>query len=174
MEPAGGVTGAAPQQSGLDLGKQLSTWSIMFHTAVAERMGLSTTDHKALALLLQAGTMTAGELADLTGLTTGAITGVIDRLERGGYVQRARDPHDRRKVVVQPTLDPHQEKLLEDVFRPLAAAMRQLVERYDEQELRLIQDYTERAIVVLKEQTARLRAENEALRQQAQAATPEG
>jgi DNA-binding MarR family transcriptional regulator len=67
-----------------------------------EDVGLNPTDLSSLCLLLLHGPATAGRLAELTGLTTGAVTGVIDRLERGGFVRREVDPTDRRKVIVVP------------------------------------------------------------------------
>src|SRR2546428_12497931 len=79
--------------------RRKSTATVLFHTAVAERLGLSATDHKYADLIARQGPMTAGELADRTGLTTGAITGVLDRLEPAGGVRRERDPHDRRRVM---------------------------------------------------------------------------
>ena len=64
----------------------------MFHQAIADRLGLNVTDHKCIDLLLMKGPLTAGELAGMTGLTTGAITAVIDRLEKAGFVRREDDP----------------------------------------------------------------------------------
>src|SRR5216684_4723718 len=84
------------------LGKRLSTATIMFHAAVADRMGVSVTDAKCRSILLQLGPMTAGALARHLGLTTGAVTGVIDRLERARLVRRVADPKDRRRVIVEP------------------------------------------------------------------------
>lgn len=84
------------------LGREGSTLTVLRHARIAEKMGLSGTDHKALDLVGQAeGPLTAGRIAELTGLSTGAITGVIDRLEKAGLVRRVRDPEDRRKVLVE-------------------------------------------------------------------------
>src|SRR6266481_2256869 len=85
----------------LDQGRNLGTAAIMFHQAVADRLGLNTTDHKCLDLMRRAGGTTAGDLADWTGLTTGAVTGIIDRLAKAGFVRREEHPTDRRKVVVR-------------------------------------------------------------------------
>src|SRR5215468_11906512 len=68
----------------------------------AEAVGLNPSDLGCLCLLLLHGPSPAGRLAELTGLTTGAVTGVIDRLERAGFAQRVLDPSDRRKVIVKP------------------------------------------------------------------------
>src|SRR5215469_3977224 len=84
------------------LGRQLSQATVLFHAQIAEHVGLSATDHKCLDLAVQADhPLTAGQIAELSGLSTGAVTGVIDRLERAGFVRRVRDPHDRRKVLVE-------------------------------------------------------------------------
>jgi DNA-binding MarR family transcriptional regulator len=84
------------------LGREISTMTVLVHSRIAEQMGLSGTDHKCLELAVQAQEpLTAGQIAQLSGLSTGAVTGVIDRLERRGFVRRVRDPHDRRKVLVE-------------------------------------------------------------------------
>src|SRR5215831_16503044 len=80
--------------------RQLSTATILFHQAIADRLGMNVTDHKCADILLRTGAITAGELSRRTGLTTGAITGVIDRLEKAGFVRRAKDAGDRRRVIV--------------------------------------------------------------------------
>ena len=83
----------------------------MFHQAVAECVGLNVTDHKCLDVLVRSGPMTAGQLAQLTGLTTGAVTGVLDRLERAGFVRRQSDPSDRRRVIAQPLIEQAERKI---------------------------------------------------------------
>src|SRR3954464_9439450 len=89
------------ERIGLQLGRELSTRTILFHQAVADCLGIAATDHKCLGFIAEADhPVTAGELATLTGLTTGATTGVIDRLEGAGLAFRERDPRDRRRVVV--------------------------------------------------------------------------
>src|SRR5215207_891724 len=76
--------------------------SIQMHEAVARKAGLSGTDHKYLGFLIEKGQMTAGELSTLTGLTTGAVTGLIDRLEKKKLVKRQFAEDDRRKVIIEP------------------------------------------------------------------------
>lgn len=84
------------------LGREMSGLTVLFHSRIAEQMGVSVTDHKCLDIAMRAeGPLTAGQIARLSGLSTGAVTGVIDRLERRGFVRRVRDPHDRRKVLVE-------------------------------------------------------------------------
>src|SRR5512142_1303491 len=83
-----------------------------------ELMGVNRTDGLCLDLLEHRGQMSAGELARASGLTTGAITGVIDRLERAGYAQRVPDPSDRRRVLIEPTQQAHDAAW--ELFAPLA------------------------------------------------------
>jgi DNA-binding MarR family transcriptional regulator len=137
--------------------RTISAQSVLFSQAAAERLGLNSTDMECLDLLNLNGPVPAGGLAELTGLTTGAITGVVDRLERAGYVRRERDPHDRRKVIVQPILERQAEAA--PIFRPMAQAMDELFARYSDEELALILDFATRANAITLEQIARLRAE---------------
>jgi len=89
------------------LGKLLGAmrvWSdtdVMFSQALADQLGLNLTDLKASSMLNWTGPMPAGRMAELTGLTTGAITGVLDRLEKSGWVKRVKDPGDRRHVIIE-------------------------------------------------------------------------
>src|SRR5215204_1827075 len=99
--------------------REMSTETIMFHQAVADILGLHVTDHKCLDFIYRFGAMPAGRLADLTGLTTGAITGIIDRLIEAGYVRRTNDPKDRRRTIVEPTRNKKLEKKIEVLFIPL-------------------------------------------------------
>lgn len=75
---------------------------VLHNHAVAQRLGLGVSDSQFISLLNLHGPLTPGRLAELTGLTTGTVTGVIDRLERAGFVRRERDPADRRRVHVTP------------------------------------------------------------------------
>ena len=78
----------------------------LVHSLLAsEALGLAPTDLMCMCLLQLHGPATPGWLAEMTGLSTGAVTGVVDRLERGGYVTRAQDPHDRRRVIVAPDVE---------------------------------------------------------------------
>jgi DNA-binding MarR family transcriptional regulator len=74
---------------------------VLFNHAVAQDLGLGSSDAQFLTLLQVHGSLTPGQLAELTGLSTGTVTGVIDRLERAGLVHRRRDDVDRRKVIVK-------------------------------------------------------------------------
>ena len=89
-----------------DQSRELSTRTVIFHFFIGELLGLNPTDHKCLDVIIRTKTpMTASQLAEETSLSTGAITGVIDRLEKAGYVRRKRDPNDRRLIFIDPLLD---------------------------------------------------------------------
>jgi DNA-binding MarR family transcriptional regulator len=159
-----GTSSRAPARSvllaGLHLaGRRLSAATIMFHQAVADRLGLNITDHKCLDLVLLNGPMTAGALAEATGMTTGAITAALDRLERAGFVQRADDPSDRRKVLVRVIPD----RLAEvcQIFEPLAAFQEELASRYDDTVLAGIVDFLTRCCAGLHQSTIDLREQAE-------------
>lgn len=140
--------------------RTMSAQAVMHSQAVADRLELASSDVECLDLLLLHGEMAAGRLAALTGLTTGAITGVVDRLERAGYVRRARDPRDRRKVIVQPLLERAAEAA--PIFQPMSEAMNALFARYTDEELALILDFSTRASSIALEHITRLRAESRA------------
>jgi DNA-binding MarR family transcriptional regulator len=129
----------------------------MFHAAIAERVGLSATEHKALDLLSRAGPLTAGQLAEATGLTTGAITGLVDRLEKAGFVSRERDVRDRRKVVIAPNLEKMNQEIA-PLFEGLSLQMAALLSAYSEEELATIHDFVSRSIAVLQAETAILKS----------------
>ena len=98
--------------------------SVMLSHATASRLGISPTDLETMDILSTSGPLTAGRLAELTGLTTGAITGVVDRLERSGFVRRERDANDRRRVIVHLVAD--RARKIGKLYQPLARAMAEL------------------------------------------------
>ena len=138
----------------LRIGPAVSTRTIMFHQAVADRLGLNPTDHKCLLFLMD-GPRTAGELAGLSGLTTGAITAAVDRLEAAGYVRRVHDAGDRRRVLVE--IVPETVEGVVKLFAPLGRAMAKLESGYSRQQLDLIRDYLDRAGDILYQETLRLK-----------------
>jgi DNA-binding MarR family transcriptional regulator len=120
--------------------REMSTETIMFHQAVADVLGLHITDHKCLDLIHHYGAMPAGRLAELTGLTTGAVTGIIDRLEEAGYVSRTDDPKDRRRIIVEPAKNKKWERKIEAIFIPLHERMHKLLSSYSDSELAFLLD----------------------------------
>jgi DNA-binding MarR family transcriptional regulator len=142
---------------GADSGRRLSTAVVLFHETLGQCLGLSAVDHRALTLILDHAPLTAGTLAQLTGLTPGAVTGLADRLERAGYIRRTPDPSDRRKIVIEPIGDGMPG--LDEVFVDLGTAMSTFMAKYDDRELATIADYVDNTIDVLQEQTRRLSEE---------------
>ena len=134
-----------------------SAQSVIFSQAAADRLGIASSDMECFDLLSLHGPMTAGRLAELTGLTTGAITGVVDRLERGGYARRERDQNDRRRVIVHPVLERQAEAM--PVFEPLATGTRVVLDRYSDAELALLLDVLTRLNAMMHEQITRVRSE---------------
>jgi DNA-binding MarR family transcriptional regulator len=138
------------------LGRELSARTIMFHQAVAEHLGLNATDHKCLDIARRGEAMTAGELAQCTGLTSGAITGVIDRLERAGFVSRVRDDQDRRRVLVRPIAE--RARAIAPLFASVDTRWRALCRRYSEHELDIINRFMADSIALLAGEARKLRA----------------
>jgi DNA-binding MarR family transcriptional regulator len=123
-----------------ELGRQGSTFTVLRHARIAERMGLSGTDHKTFDLVIQSGgPLTAGRIAELTGLSTGAVTGVIDRLEKVGLVRRVRDPEDRRKVLVE--VVPGSEERFAPLFQSAFDTLRETLAQFSPAERKAIERY---------------------------------
>jgi len=138
--------------------RHFSTDTILFHQAVADRLGLNSTDHKCLDMILENHPMTAGKLSELTGLTTGTITGVIDRLEKAGYVCREKDAEDRRRVIIRA----NQEKAERDIMKHLSSlgeAVQALFDRYDDEQIEFLIDFIKRNREILSVETMKLKQE---------------
>jgi DNA-binding MarR family transcriptional regulator len=140
-----------------------SAWTLFFHSTVAERLNLNPTDHKCLDMIWRgyetskgAAYMTPGQLARETKLTTGAVTGVLDRLEQAGYVLREHDPEDRRRIIVRPV----PERIKADIwplFEWLSAEFQKLCGEYSDEELRRMIEFSRRTQELLQHATKHLR-----------------
>jgi DNA-binding MarR family transcriptional regulator len=108
---------------------------------VSQLMGINRTDSRCMDILDQHGSMSAGDLAEASRLTTGAITAVIDRLERAGYARRVPDPSDRRRVLVEVTPKAY-EVATELMVEPMRELYAPLAARYSDDDLRLLIDFT--------------------------------
>jgi DNA-binding MarR family transcriptional regulator len=124
--------------------------------AAAEAAGLQPTEWYAVSIIALAGRITSGDLAARTGLTTGATTRLIDRLEKAGYVRRTADPADRRRVVVEAVDDtfPGIEKVVGPARRHIAAVL----DRYTPEQRELLFDYFARAAPAYRAATEEIRA----------------
>ena len=138
------------------LARQHSTAVVLFHHAVAERLGLGPTDHKCLDLLRERGPMAGSDLSAITGLTSGAITGVVARLERAGYLRRESDPHDGRKQTLHIALE---RAHIHDVIAPLRKDVAALLENFDAHQLTAITEFLAGTTDLIYRHTALLRAE---------------
>lgn len=138
--------------------REMSTETIMFHQGVADVLGLHITDHKCLDFIYRFGAMPAGRLAELTGLTTGAVTGIIDRLEEAGYVRRTDDPKDRRRTIVEPIRNKKLERKIEVIFIPLHKRMHKLLSSYSDSELALLLDTVTKSVELTHEESKKLRS----------------
>lgn len=148
-----------------EVGRKSATATVMFQLAVADRLGLGLTDLVCGEILSRTGLITAGELAELSGLTTGAVTGVVDRLEREGFVVRVNDPHDRRRVMLQLRGERFAEQGM-DPYMQLSERFGELLARFDERELTTILEYLTAATAIFDEEAAYWRAETAAQRKQ--------
>ena len=139
------------------LSQQYAYTSIQMHETIARKAGLSGTDHKYLGFLIEKGQMTAGELSDLTGLTTGAVTGLIDRFEKKKLVKRQFAEDDRRKVIIKPNTEN-----IMGLFVPLYKEFRnkseKLMASFSNKEIKIIEAYFSKAIEIMNETTNALRS----------------
>ncbi|KAA9327600.1 MarR family transcriptional regulator [Hymenobacter busanensis] len=140
------------------ISRRYSDASILMHEAIARKAGLSGTDHKYLGLIMQRGELTAGELAKITGLTTGAVTGLIDRLEKKDLVRRQFDSTDRRKVIIVPNTE-NALRLLTPLFAGLQEETSKLIASFSEREIEVIERYFQAAIALMTETTERINAQ---------------
>src|SRR5262245_11770578 len=118
--------------------RDASGQGVLYSQAVAERLGINSTDLECLDFIVLRGPLTAGELATTTGLTTGAITGVIDRLERAGFARRDRHGSDRRKVLVRAL--PAVERRIGPLFQPMERRAMSVLSQYNDKELAFLLD----------------------------------
>ncbi|GAA3265514.1 MarR family transcriptional regulator [Dactylosporangium vinaceum] len=136
---------------------QAVTDAILVQQAVADRLGMGLADFKCLTALLEQGSATAGDLAQRTGLTSGAVTRMIDRLERAGWVRRIHDTVDRRRVIVEPVHARLGE--VEPLFEGMAAGWNAALADYDDTQLRVLLDLFGRMRTLAREQAAIIRAD---------------
>lgn len=129
--------------------------SIQMHETIGRKAGLSGTDHKYLGFLIQKGQMTAGELSTLTGLTTGAVTGLIDRFEKKKLVKRKFAESDRRKVIIEP-ITKNIMALLEPLYKEFRSKSEKLLASFSNEEIKTIETYFLKAVEIMNETTNKL------------------
>ena len=146
QSPAGKDTAEQHEQLVARLGlavRRMGAQSVIASRMIAERFGLHTTDLEVLDLIFLRGEASAGDLAEATGLTSGSVTALIDRLVRAGYVERQADPSDRRRVLVrarEEAIEP-----IKAVYAPMQRRMFELWSSYSDEELRIVLDFVSRS-----------------------------
>jgi DNA-binding MarR family transcriptional regulator len=131
--------------------------AVLFQDAVARFGGINSTDMQAVSLLMSEGPATPGELAERTGLTAGgAITAVVDRLERAGYVTRERDASDRRKVIVTANVDTVLEKV-GPIYGRVGQRWAEYLETLTDEQIEFANELFTRAAEVNRDEIERLR-----------------
>lgn len=139
----------------------MSSFDSLFSHAVAERTGMHSTDIETLDLLNVLGPMTAGQLSQMTGLSSGATTRLIDRLARAGYARRVSDPRDRRRVYIETI--PENLKELGELYTPLAEALGRAWASFSDEDLAVILRFARESNAVVAAENARLRGKEDVL-----------
>lgn len=131
------------------LSQQYAYSSLQMHETIARQLGFSATDHKYLSFFLVKGKLSAGELAELSGLTTGAVTGLIDRFEKKKLVKREYDATDRRKVFIVP----HKEKIMtlfEPFYKDFQDETDVIIKSFSAKEIETIESFLLKSIELMK------------------------
>jgi DNA-binding MarR family transcriptional regulator len=139
------------------LARRHSTAAVLFHHVVAERLGLGPTDHKCLDLVREHGAMTGSELVAITGLTSGAVTGVVARLEAAGFLRREPDRSDGRKQILRPVVERASE--IHDVLAPVRRDLMVLLDSFDSNQLTAVAAFLAHATAAVHRQMAMLRGQ---------------
>lgn len=137
----------------------MSGYILMFHQLVGDVLGMNSTDLKSLDFLRREGSMTAGRLTELTGLTTGAITGIVNRLEERGYVRREKDATDGRRVLIVPVMDKTMREIA-PVFASVTKHLKENCARYSITELATILDFLRSHQEIVRQESAALKGKS--------------
>jgi len=135
--------------------RKFNTSIVILNEGIATKLQLNVTDLRCRELLSQTGPISAGQLSQLTNLTTGAITGVIDRLEKAMLVKRIHDPEDRRKVIIQPLYERDDE--ITKLFKPLSDSLSNIFNQYNDEELDLLFKFWNEMNELIPKETKRLK-----------------
>jgi len=136
--------------------RESSLGVVLFHQAVGEILDINVTDMKCLDIITLTGSTSPSQLSELTGLSTGSTTAMIDRLERRGLVERQPNPEDRRGTKI--VLSKEAVRKLHTLFRSMAHAMNKLVCSYSEEELETLSNFFTKVISLWKEERENLSA----------------
>jgi len=135
--------------------KKETRTATLFVQTVAESSGMHTTDIKCLDFLVEARSVTAGDLARFTGLTTGAITAVIDRMEKAGFIKRTADSNDRRKIIIKLLVEhPKHSQVVHSLF---TNQMPKILSEYTSNEIAIITDWNSKLISLFQDEIKKLK-----------------
>ncbi len=137
--------------------RQFTGLGASFFRAAAARIGITVTDMQVIDVLHLTGPMTAGQLADLAELTTGAITGMLNRLEEAGLVRRERDPNDGRRVIVRLIPDKDEMQKIDSIFDSLGEAWDDMASPYDDEHLAFLLEFLKRSNMISRQEIVQLR-----------------
>ena len=139
-------------------GQELATALVMFEEAVASNLDLNATDYRSLVTILKTPEINPKILSEKIGLTTGAVTGIIDNLEKKGFVTRKRNPDDRRQIIIIPLLS-YQDlnKKISPIFESLGARMGELFSHYTEDQIKTILGFLGNFVEIIKSETLKLK-----------------
>lgn len=137
--------------------RQFNGLGASFFRAAAARIGMTVTDMEVIDSLDITGPTTAGQLADLTGLTTGAITGMLNRLEEAGLVRRERDPSDGRRVIVQLEKGKDQMHEIGPIFDSIGKAWDDMASDYNDEQIAFLLEFLKRSNAIARREIVRLR-----------------
>src|SRR6266581_9443969 len=137
--------------------RQSTSLSASWLRAAAARRGMTVTDLQVMDILESTGPSTAGQLADLTGLTTGAITGMLNRLEEAGLVRRERDPNDGRRVIVRLERSKDEMQEINSIFDSIGKAWDDMVSHYDDEQIAFLLEFLKRSNALSRKEIVRLR-----------------
>jgi DNA-binding MarR family transcriptional regulator len=138
---------------GKALGKELQrggTLNVLHTNAIADKIGLSATEFEALDIISHHQPVSAGKLAIYCGLTTGAITGLVDRLEKAGFVKRKRDQIDRRRVLLEQIRTPEIEQRVRTLYQPLVEEYKKITTEYTSEQMEFLIEHNKRVNDVLE------------------------
>jgi DNA-binding MarR family transcriptional regulator len=142
------------------LERRIGSLSTLFSIATADHLGMNLADMLGLGILAGAGPITHGEFAALIGLSGGAVTGLVDRLERLDLVRRERDANDRRRVLLHLNVERTEE--IADVFAPMQEESRTNLERFSDEELAVIARYNASIVEFMQAATRTMRSRGKA------------
>jgi len=133
------------------MARDIGNINILLVAAIAERIGLSATEFECCSLIQEHGPFTAGELARHCRLTTGGMTGMIDRLQKAGFARREPDPNDRRRVQVRAVYNRAASKKVIAMYKPLQKIFDDIHAAYTPEQLDFLVDYNRKLLNMLQE-----------------------